>query len=226
MAKSKEKNEAIKLRKRGKSIKDIAKKLKIAKSTISLWCRDIELTSQQLSELHKKMIKGGYIGRMKGARMQFERRIKKIKEYNSKGIEEIGKLSKRDILIAGIALYWGEGSKKRRCLSFCNSDPEMLKIFIKFLKEVLSVGKNRLKAWVCINEIHRNRLEEVEDYWSKIIGISRSQFIKTTFIKAKNKKRYNNFPTHYGTITIRVSASADIFYKINGLIEGLKSNVI
>lgn len=48
MAKSKEKNKALKLRQQGESIKKIAKKLKIAKSTISLWCRDIELTPEQI----------------------------------------------------------------------------------------------------------------------------------------------------------------------------------
>lgn len=50
MAKSKEKNKALILRQNGESIKDIAKRLKISKSTVSLWCRDIKLTSEQIKK--------------------------------------------------------------------------------------------------------------------------------------------------------------------------------
>ncbi len=222
MAKSKEKNKALELRQKGESIKDIAKKLKIAKSTISYWCRDIKLTPEQIERLHKKMIKGSYKGRIKGARMQYERRLKKIKELKKKGIEQIGKLSNRDLLIAGIALYWGEGSKKIRCLRFNNSDPDIIQFMIKFLKKVFNVDKNRLTAYIGINRIHKNRVKEVENYWSRITKIPRDQFTKTTLIKSKSKKNYSNFPIHYGTVTIKVRKSADLYYRIMGLIEGLR----
>lgn len=222
MAKTKEKNKALELRNKGESIKDIAKNLGIAKSTVSLWCRDIVLTPKQTKRLYRKMVKGGYKGRMKGARVQYERRLKKIKDYQKKGIEEIGKLSNRDLLIAGLALYWGEGSKKTRCVSFCNSDPETIKFIIKFLKKVFKIKKNRLTAYIGINIIHKNRIEEVEDYWSRVTGISRNQFTKTTLIKARNKKNYSNFQTHYGTIIIKVRKSGDLYYRIMGLIKALK----
>ena len=222
MTKSPEKNKAIGLRKKGESIKDIAKKIGIAKSTVSLWCRDIELTSRQINKLHKKMSQCGYVGRLNGARMQYERRMEKINKFKNEGMELVGNLSHRDFLIAGIALYWGEGAKKTRCFSFCNSDPDMIKFFIKFIKEALFVDHGRLKAWIRINKIHKNRIGEVEEYWSKITDIPRGNFQKTILIKSKNKKNYINFPIHYGTITIRVSASADLFYKVTGLIEVLK----
>ena len=48
-----------------------------------------------------------------------------------------------------------------------------------------------------------------------------SQFRKTVFIKAKNKKHYNNFKTHYGTLTVKIKKSSDIYYKTMGLIKGL-----
>jgi len=222
MAKTKEKNKAIELRRKGSSIKDIAKRIKIAKSTVSLWCRDIELTSEQIERLCQKRIKGGYPGRIKGARMQYERRIKKIKKYNKEGIKQVGKLSNRDLLIAGLALYWGEGSKKTRSVSLSNSDPKIIKFAIKFLKRIFNIDKNRLSAYIGINQLHESRVEEVENYWSKITGIPREQFTKTTLIKAKNKKNYSNFSVHYGTITIKVRKSSDLYYRIMGLIKGLR----
>jgi len=222
MAKTKEKNEVLKLRRKGKSIIDISKKIDVSKSTVSVWCRDIKLTKEQIENLRQRKIKGGYAGRMKGARMQYERRIKKIKDYEKKGVKEIGKLSDRDLLIAGLALYWGEGSKKTRRVSFSNSDPKIIKFIIKILRKVFKIKKDRLSAYIGINRIHKDRVEEVEDYWSKITGISRNQFTKTTLIKSKNKKRYSNFAVHYGTITIIVKKSSDLYYQIMGLINGLR----
>jgi len=222
MAKSKEKNKALKLRERGESIKDISKKIGISRSTVSFWCRDVELTPEQLNNLHQKMIRGGYKGRMIGARAQYERRINKIKKYNKEGIKEIGKLSDRDLLIAGLALYWGEGSKKRRGISLSNSDPRVLQLAIKFFQKIFHVKKNELTGYIGINQIHKNRIEEVEEYWSKVTKIPRNQFTKTTLIKAKNKKNYSNFSIHYGTLTIKVRKSADLYYRVMGLIEGLK----
>ena len=221
MAKSKEKNKALKLRQKGESIKDIARKLKIAKSTVSLWCRDIKLTAEQIQRLHEKMVKGGYKGRMKGARMQYERRLKKVKEWEKKGVKQIQKISNRDLLIAGISLYWGEGTRKTRHLSFSNSDPEMIKFMIRFFRKVCKIEKDRFTAYIGINKIHKNRVKEVEKYWSKITNIPREQFTKTTLIKSKNKKVYKNFFIHYGTLTIRIKKSSELYYQMIGLIQGL-----
>ena len=44
MAKSLKKLEAIKLRQSGLSIKDISSKIEIARSTVSIWCRDVVLS--------------------------------------------------------------------------------------------------------------------------------------------------------------------------------------
>jgi len=221
MAKSKEKNQAITLRQKGKSIKDIAIKLGLAKSTVSLWCRDIELTSAQIQKLHDKMVKSGYKGRMKGARMQYERRLRKIEEWERIGMKQIGGLSKRDLLIAGLALYWGEGTRKRRGLSFSNSDPEMIKFIIRFFRKIWKISLERFTAYIGINKIHKNRIKEVENYWSKITKIPREQFTKTTLIKTNNKKNYKNYPVHYGTFTVRIKKSAELYYQIMGLLKGL-----
>ncbi|MCX6760331.1 MAG: helix-turn-helix domain-containing protein [Candidatus Nealsonbacteria bacterium] len=221
MAKSKEKNIAIKLRQKGESIKEIAKKIKISKSTVSYWCRDVKLSLGQIQELHDRMISGGYKGRMIGARMQYENRLKRINEARKGGIKKIGKLSKRDLLIAAVALYWGEGGKKHRALSICNSDPKMVRFIVKMLKKVWGIKTNRFSPFIGINKIHRKRENEIKDYWSRITKIPKEQFNKTIFIKAKNKKNYSNFPVYYGTLTIRVKKASDIYYKIIGLIEGL-----
>lgn len=225
MAKTLEKDKAIASRKKGESIKDIAKLLNIAKSTISIWCRDIKLTPSQISKLHKKMVSGSYAGRMKGARIQYEKRLNKIIEADKNGKKIIGSLSKRDLLIASVGLYWGEGSKKNRKLSLNNSDPKMVKFIIASFQKIWLVEKKDFVLRVGINNIHKKRDKEVRKYWSKITEIPLEQFRKTVFIKANNKKKYKNFRIHYGTLTIGVSKSSHIYYQMMGLINGLSAGL-
>jgi transcriptional regulator with XRE-family HTH domain len=221
MAKSKERNKALGLRKKGASIKEIAKKLKIAKSTISLWCRDIELTPEQIQHLHERMIRGGYKGCLKGARIQYERRLEREKELKQQGLNMIDRMSARDFLIAGVALYWGEGQKKGREVRISNSDPEIIKFMLRWFKVIWGVSNNEITLSVLINKIHKKRVKEVENYWSRITKIPKERFVKTVLIKAKNKKIYNNFSTYYGTLTIRLKNPTNLHHRIIGMIEGL-----
>lgn len=226
MAKSKEKNKALGLRQKGESIKEIARKLKIAKSTVSLWCRDIELTPEQIQRLHKRMIKGGYRGCLKGARVQYKRRLERTKEFKKQGFERLGKLSARDFLVIGAALYWGEGSKNdRQGVRVSNSDPEVIKLMLKWFRQVWDIPNSQISLAVIINQIHKSRVNEVEEYWSKITKIPREQFTKTTLIKAKNKKNYKNFPIYYGVMTIKIRKSTNLQRQISGMIGGLTQKV-
>ena len=225
MAKSDERNKAIELRKGGGSIKEIAKKVGVSKSSVSLWCRDIMLTPEQIETLQKRVIKGSYRGRLLGSRIQHERRIKRALDAEIAGVKEIGRLSQRDLLIAFTALYWGEGSKKNRTLFINNSDPEMVKFLMEVFRRLFDIEDNRFILAVGINAIHKSRDAKIKNYWSKITHIPKEQFRKTIFIKAKNKKNYSNFATHYGTLRINVRKSIDIYYKMMGFIKGLSKGI-
>ena len=108
MAKFREKIKAQELRQQGKSIKEIAKFLGVSKSSISIWCRDIVLTAEQIESLQKRMsTKGSYEARLKGARTQHERRLQQIKRLQEEGFKIIESLSKRDLLLIGV-VFIGE----------------------------------------------------------------------------------------------------------------------
>lgn len=222
MAKSKERNQALKLRQGGKSIKDIARKLNIAKSTISLWCRDIRLTPKQIQRLHYKMVRGGYKGRMIGARMQYERRIALTKKLKKQGRQRLGSISNRDLIVAGAALYWGEGSKgEKQGVRLTNSDPYVIKFMLNWFKRIWNIHNDQIILSVIINKVHKNRVDEVEEYWSRLTKIPRTQFNRTVLIKSKNKKKYKNFPIHFGTLTIGIKRSINLHRQIMGMIDGL-----
>ncbi len=222
MAKSKEKIKARELRQQGKSIKELAKFLRVSKGSVSIWCRDIILTAEQIENLQKRIAtKGSYEARLKGARIQHERRLKQIKQLYEDGFKLVGSLSERDLLLIGAGLYWGEGMKKEGRARIANSDPEIIKFMVNWFQSIWGISKDQLTPSILINEIHKKRVHEVEQYWSRLLNIPLDQFTKTTFIKAKNKKIYKNFQEHYGTLIVSVRKGSDLRHKINGLIAAL-----
>ena len=221
MAKSEEKIIAREMRAKGESVREIAKLLKVSKGTVSIWVRDIILSVEQMEFLLKRKIKAGELGRLKGSLMQKQKRLTLIEEGRKEGLKLLGKLSTREFLIAGVALYWAEGTKKKREVSICNSDPNMILFMISWLKKQFGVTNLDLRLVVGINQIHRERENLVKQYWSETTGIPLEQFRRTSFKITNNKKVYANFNDHYGTLSVKVLKSASLYYKIMGLIEAL-----
>lgn len=222
MAKFKEKNKALALRRQGKSIGEIAQKIGVSKSIVSLWCRDIALTKKQIDGLHKKMMEGSYRGRLKFLEKVREVRKQETLRLRNEGVREISNVSKRDLFIGGIALYWAEGTKSSNAeeTSFSNSSPKMILWILRWFKEIGGVAKDRFVIQIRVNQIHKRRIKELERYWSTLTGIPRNQFTKTIFIKTVSKKVYSD-NDHYGTVRIRVRQGTQLRRKIMGWIEGL-----
>lgn len=223
MAKSLLRLEARELRSKGMSIKNIAANLKVARSSVGHWVHDITLSEKQLLILRQSELTGKEKGRLKSAIIKKEKRKNLLEDYNSLGSREIQDLNRRELLLVGLALYWGEGGKsdRNRRVEFCNSDPIMIKLFITWLIVCFEEKRENLTAIVGINQIHAFREQEVKCYWSDILHIPLEQFRKSSFKKAESKKIYDNMDRHFGTLTIRVVKSTNLYYKIMGLISGL-----
>lgn len=221
MAKSKERLKARELRGKGISVRDISKIVCVSKSTVSLWVRDIILSVEQLENLRQQHILGGAKGRLLGALKQKNDRLKRIQNGIEKGVTTLPTLTDKELLIAGVSLYWAEGTKKKREVVFCNSDPKLVKFMISWLQKCFNLSIDRLSCYVGINEIHIEREQGVKKYWSDLTQIPLSQFTKTSFKRVVNKKVYANFDDHFGTLTVKVKQPAQLYYDIMGLIEGL-----
>jgi transposase-like protein len=224
MARIKKKLLAQELRQKGYSISEIAKKLNMHKSgTISKWCRDISLTSEQINRLAKKQRSGSYKGRLTATEKLRRMRMKEVEQMRKEGLKEIGKLNKKDLFISGVGIYWSEGytHSSNDQVGFTNSDPRMILFMLKWFEEICKVPKERLSLQIRINKIHKNRVKEIERYWSKITGIPLPQFTKTILIETRSKKIYPNPNTYFGTIRILVHQGTRLRRKINGWIEGL-----
>jgi len=214
------------LRSNGLSLGQIYEKTSVPKTTIRSWIKDIMLSEKQLDELKFKVQKALQEGRIKKQKQDKDLRLNNEKEFLHKGVKDVGILTNRDLLIAGIALYWGEGFKNRHehRLGFCNSDPEMVRFYIKWLEKSLGVKKDKIIVRLTLNESYKERVGRIEDYWSKITGIPKSQFTKTFYQKTKWKKQYND-NSYRGVLRVHVGDSLNKLLLMRGFIEGFKLNL-
>src|SRR3989338_6632524 len=124
------KQKAIELRKKGKSYSEILKTIPVAKSTLCLWLKSVGLSKPQQQRLTEKRLQSA----QRGGDSRRAQRITETKEILEKARREIGKITNRELLLIGAALYWAEGSKQKSHavstgILFTNSDPQMLILF-------------------------------------------------------------------------------------------------
>ena len=220
MARSRDRIKARTLRQQGWSIRSIAEHLHTARSTTSIWCRDVQLTQVQKNNLANNSHMGGSVGRMKGAQANRDKKTACIHFYKTVGKQVIGKETDRDLLIAGIALYWAEGNKRSK-FGITNSDPLMIQFAFRWLKEVMNVPEIDFSPRISINAIHRDRIDTVTKFWSELLKLPVSQFGKPVLLKNLPKKIYENHDTYYGVLALQVRRGTELRYRVQGLIEAL-----
>ena len=213
-----EKKELIRnLRHQGLSYREICNNIpfSISKSTISDWCKDIELTELQKDRLQKLFKEGSYRGRLLGSKATQTRRANEVREIKEKARLEISSLTENEFKIAGLMLYWAEGNKKHH-VGISNSDAELIRFMMKWFREVCSVSDERFKIYL---NIHSGQDEiEIKKFWSNIIELPVSQFGKS-YIKKEGTGHRKNI-LYNGTIKIEI-CDKDFLYKILGWIEGV-----
>lgn len=86
--------------------------------------------------------------------------------------------SLRELWVAGVMLYWGEGYKsdKGKGIDFANSDPCMIKVFLNFLRRIYQIDETRLRIY--IYSYADQDTKKLIRFWSSITKIPLSQFSK------------------------------------------------
>jgi hypothetical protein len=225
MAKAREKIIARQFREKGRSIRWIAKKLNVSPGSASLWCRDVKLSQIQILQLEKQGRDPLYGRRLEYALEQQSKRIEKTNYLMKEGIEEVGKLGKRELLLVGISLYWAEGYKRDSQVGLGSSDPKMMLLYVRWLKECFDYSIDDLMFRITANESHEYRINEIVDFWAQLFGIDKTRFQKPFYQHAKWKKIYEHPEEYFGVLRIRVRKSSDFLRKIHGFIQGLKNNI-
>lgn len=94
-------------------------------------------------------------------------------------------ISEERLKVAGTMLYWAEGYKKNY-VDFANSDSEMIKIFLKFLRDICRIDESKLKMYLYC---HSNQdIGEIKKFWSELAGIPLAQFTKPYIKNGENDK--------------------------------------
>ena len=207
---------ARELRGQGLDYEEIAAALGVAKSSVSLWVRDLPRPARlSYAECRKRSAEGArrYWETERPAR---EARRAAAREAAA---AEIGELTDREILIAGAIAYWCEGAKNkpyRRSdrVIFTNSDPALIQFFLRFLR-IAGTPPENLTFQVYIHENADVRSAEL--FWLNVTGTRPEQFRRAT-LKRHNPKtvRKNMGDDYRGCLRIDVRRSTDLYRRIEG----------
>ncbi len=207
------------MRSDGKSYIDIMRTLRIPKSTVSDWCHDVQLTKSQLQKLYKSKIAGALKGSIIAAKNKQNRRIEETKKLFALGMKEVGILSKRDRLLAGIAFYASEGTKSDKGCSFANSDPTIIKFMVDWFREFGHVPQKKFYGAIWLHEGLNE--DKAKRFWSKLTRIPVAHFYKTYIaLNKKDSKKIRKIIHQNGVFSFYVS-DVVLYRKIRGWIGGV-----
>lgn len=222
-AKADLREKAIQLRRQGKTYSEILKDVSVAKSTLSLWFHEVELAKHQVQRITERRIDG----QKKGAATRRSQRIELQNKIWSKAEQEIGSLSDRELWLLGIALYWAEGAKEKewapgKRMIFSNSDPRMLRVFLRWTKGFGGVSLSVIRLNVCIHESKRDKIEQVIDFWSKELGLPVTAFSTVHFKRNKIRTKRKNVGLLYnGLVRVSILRSSILMRRIEGWVRGI-----
>lgn len=183
-----DKETAFNLRLRNKSYNEISKILDVPKSTLSFWFKDDD-ASKKIKKILERRAYLNTLKRVKkwvaGNKARWE---KWREEARTEARKEFENLSKNPLFIAGMMLYWGEGdNKSKNHVRLTNTDPRMIKIFSKFLINIIKVPKDKIKVGLIL---YPDLLEEeCVNFWSFAAGLPKLNFYKTQVIGSRHPTR-------------------------------------
>lgn len=217
------KKEAQKLRDQGYSYSLIHEELGVPQSTLSNWFKDRPF--QPNNEVLKRIKNGP----LKAARIRHDLRIKQTQEIKEKATKELGVITPRDVLMAGIGLYIGEGSKSIESVRIMNSDPEVITFAIRWFQQACGLQNQNIMVSLFLypDSDEKTALE----YWQRVTRLPAKNFRKTQIDTRQNKRKSAHGKLPYGTVQLRINANGNahngvvLFRRIGGWMEAILSQV-
>lgn len=160
-----EKTEARQLRGNGLSIKQIAELLSVSKGSVSNWVRDINLTQCVQANIKNRIQLGREHARLSRLNNIASKRNKLFQRCK----KDIVPVSRRDLWIAGLMLYAGEGRKvwdaSSQAIELTSSEPDIIRVFINFLTLVCGIKRNKIKIRLFL--FPDIDVKETESFWAQ-----------------------------------------------------------
>jgi predicted transcriptional regulator len=214
MAKPELQRKAQKLRAQGLSVREITRRLDVSKSSVSRWVRTVRLTKEQQEELTRK----SGACHLNGSAVNKEKAQRNREQWQKEGREKV--VSGSTLYCIGCMLYWAEGAKNRNTIRFGNSDPDMMVIFVRFLRDELGIDNSEMTIRL---QCHVDSFEEVsniEQFWLNTLSLPKTCLRKASVnrrpISAKHNGKHRRAP--YGVCKIEVGRT-DLIQQIFGAIQ-------
>jgi hypothetical protein len=196
------------MRAESRTLQDIATTLGVAKSSVSLWVRDVPFEPGPRQPSPKRRPYPQHLAK-----------LAEIARCDAQGAERIGPLSDAAFLAAGAALYAGEGAKRDGHVLFANTDAAMVTFFCSWLRRFFVVDEHRLRVRVYLHD--RLDLDAAEAFWAQVTGVPRAQFRAPYRAKADPTIRVAKH--EHGCVYVGYSCS-HTHRQIMGLVRALLSS--
>ena len=185
-----EKAKAVKLREKGYSYNEIVKIIPVSKGTVSLWLKDIILSPKARERIDGLLTKA----QRKSVEINRAKTVLKNKQAAEKASETMknfyANMSLQRIFCA--LLYWCEGDKSLNRVSFINSDPVMMKMFLSLFRNGFDLDESKFRVCVHLHSYHNKK--EMLSFWSTVTEIPMTQFTKPHMKQTSGMYKKDGYP--------------------------------
>lgn len=189
----------------------------VPKSTLATWFRDIELAERQAQAISQRTGSMSQAGIPRDTQWRRRHEIAAIREEADRTALE--RMS-NPLFVAGVCLYWAEGSKTRGDFSITNSDPIVLRTFVQFVRCHLDADATFALA---LNLHSAEEDHEARRYWAAELHLEESRFTKSYIKKPGIGHRRKRLA--FGVCRVRVDRSSDHWHTTMQWIERVGSEL-
>lgn len=214
------KNEALTLRRRGYSIRDVEKRLGIPRSTLSGWFHNVSLAPKYKAVLEKRHAESLIKARAEATRWHNAEKAKRVAHAfiaAKKLLTKIG-TDKKYLELALAMLYLGEGGKTKNTLTLGNSDLLIVSFYIDALETLYNIPRNTLRIELHLRADQNERVQK--RYWSKKIPMPVECFKYT--VKDMRTLGRPTYPNYHGVCVVLgggVAIQRKLLYLARGFAE-------
>jgi hypothetical protein len=196
----------------------ISQRIGITKSTLSDWLTAIPYKP------NKETI--ARIGRARAQSGKVKAILKQQSFDDAKktATTDIGPLiSKRDVMMLGLGIYIGEGSKSHDIVRLTNANPLIIRATMRWFKDFFGLHDRNFA--LRIHVYPDTDIKQALQFWSKNTGLSLTQFHKTHVDIRTNKKMAKRGKLPFGTAHLHVRSlgkkefGAFLSRRINAMID-------